>query len=256
MKTLRNTSIITLAVVTLALLVAAPVANAGTIGPYTATETGSTSSSVTYTVSVPLSSTDWNANLYIPQFNASLGTLTSVNINLSASGGTEIFGSALTDEPGVVSELYTGSTVVMTDPGVISTMGENLVGGAPNTGPSGFPPYGLVTPITISQSNSYDSTLLSMSGIADNNTYSSSLGAFIGGGDLTFAIDTDTNIYTASSGGNLDLYQLTSDQSTITVTYDYSGGPPVIPEPGTLTLFGTGLLGLAGMLRFKFMNSR
>jgi len=32
--------------------------------------------------------------------------------------------------------------------------------------------------------------------------------------------------------------------------------PPVIPEPGTLSLFGTGLLGLAGMLRSKFGKAR
>jgi hypothetical protein len=32
--------------------------------------------------------------------------------------------------------------------------------------------------------------------------------------------------------------------------------PGTTPEPGTLTLFGTGLLGLAGMLRRKFMQAR
>jgi hypothetical protein len=32
--------------------------------------------------------------------------------------------------------------------------------------------------------------------------------------------------------------------------------PAVTPEPGTLGLFGTGLLGLAGLLRSKFMGSR
>jgi hypothetical protein len=32
--------------------------------------------------------------------------------------------------------------------------------------------------------------------------------------------------------------------------------PPAIPEPGTLSLFGSGLLGLAGMLRNKFGKAR
>jgi hypothetical protein len=45
---------------------------------------------------------------------------------------------------------------------------------------------------------------------------------------------------TSSNGGNVDTYS------------DPIGEIVLSPEPGSLVLFGTGLLGLAGMLRFKF----
>jgi hypothetical protein len=54
-------------------------------------------------------------------------------------------------------------------------------------------------------------------------------------------------------GGNLTPSQITNAGVDVSITYDYTNpGPPVIPEPSTLSLFGSGLLGLAGMLRYKF----
>jgi hypothetical protein len=47
---------------------------------------------------------------------------------------------------------------------------------------------------------------------------------------------------------------VTSGGGNVEVIYTYSN--TITPEPGTLTLFGTGLLGLAGMLRRKFMQAR
>jgi hypothetical protein len=43
--------------------------------------------------------------------------------------------------------------------------------------------------------------------------------------------------------------------STPESSISFSAGS-IIPEPGTLTLFGTGLLGMAGLLRRKYMVSR
>ena len=64
------------------------------------------------------------------------------------------------------------------------------------------------------------------------------------GKDKTYAVFTASG---ADSGGS---YGLNSSG------FDFNIQANPTPEPGTLTLFGTGLLGLAGMLRRKFMRSR
>jgi hypothetical protein len=71
---------------------------------------------------------------------------------------------------------------------------------------------------------------------------------------VSFALSgTSPVFYTGSvSTGYLAAVGGTTDAGGYaTVTYDYNP-PSGTPEPGTLTLFGTGLLGLAGLVRRKF----
>jgi hypothetical protein len=64
--------------------------------------------------------------------------------------------------------------------------------------------------------------------------------------------DTPATFSSNSTDSSLNFGNGGSSTFGIDVTSQYS----VTPEPGSLTLFGTGLLGLAGMLRRKFKHSR
>jgi hypothetical protein len=249
MKAIRNATLLSLPLAALALVAAVPVAHADTIN---AVLSGSTSTSETFTATVPLTLTELSDVLYVPQFSTSLGTLTSIDVVLSGGGSTDITGSVPEDSSGgTVTKLYTDSLFTLTNANV-SALYEDVVGGEP------FNPitHALLTPLTLPPA--FDSGALSLSGTPDDSgaiTTGSTLSAFSGVGNVVFDLGTYTELNVVSSGGLLALNEVTSDSGTVTVTYNFS--PEVVtPEPGALTLFGTGLLGLAGMLRFKFLRSR
>jgi hypothetical protein len=251
MKTLRNSSIITLAVVALALLVATPVAFAD--------------STLVYTVTVPSTTTDFTANgLLIPEFNIAGATLNSVSINLATSGTTNFTSITNTSSSSTIFVATENSTIYLGDSTNSSI--NALLG--PTSGSTNY--LAMSTPGTVSHGivisgttlGAGDSIALGPYTSSDNESNPLITGAnlllFEGSGNLDFYMETlSSDGYNATGGANVSLNEVTDASGTITVTYDYSNGqPPSVPEPGTLSLFGTGLLGLAGMLRYKFMKSR
>ena len=228
MKTLRSTFIV-LSIVALALILA-PVAMANT-------ETFSTTIGPTLTNFLGQTGT-------VAQFDPSLGTLTQVIITLTGGGTTDINVTANNPTSATdFSQLATSVSMQLTDPtdGAVNPIA------AASGGPTIPYPYLVVT-----SSTPYDSGVLSMSGTPVNQTLTSSLTSFIGLGLVTFDLSAFATTTTSSTGGNFTAGQITDASGGVSVEYDYNPPPTGTPEPGTLTLFGTGLLGLAGLVRRKF----
>src|SRR5271157_5290805 len=185
MKTLRNSSITTLAVVALALLVAAPVAMADTetfSGIITAAPTNFSGSTVN-----------------LPQFDPSLGTLTSVTVTLAGNGITDLTATETADIATQVNTLFTGVALQLTDVTVGLSLGASLTG-QPLVG--GLP-IGPFNPLFIAALGTYDSGSLALAGIQTDQLFGAPAG-FIGLGDVTFDLAAIATTTQSFSGGNLN----------------------------------------------------
>jgi len=203
MKTLRNTSILTFAVVALALLVAAPAAMATPI----------------------------NGSIAIDGYNQSWSG-TSVTFNTLAATAGDATGNFATVIPGAVSPstvsaVINASTITFTSPDVLAwTIGSNTA------------TFTITGPLDVSTDND---EFLNISGT----------------GTLTLSGYDATPAYLSFSATDSNQSYGGSGTSSNYI-FDVNTQPPPsnTPEPGTLSLFGTGLLGLAGMLRYRFSKVR
>ncbi|MGA3161620.1 MAG: PEP-CTERM sorting domain-containing protein [Terracidiphilus sp.] len=240
MKTLRNSLII------LAFAVVVSIARADTIVSYT-----------TYLASTPTDFTNLALSPSVPEFNTSLGTLHSVTVKLNVSGSaatsvSETPGTKGTFKVNESSKVTLGSTNSSLNT-ALNSLSETVTYSSAIT-----TLWNPADPVSPFYPASYNFGTVTLTGSAPTETINVAyLTVFEGAGSLFFDA-TSVSGYSFSGGGNNQNATISNDDSgTVTVTYDYTpGSPPIIPEPSTLTLFGTGLLGLAGALRYKFTKSR
>jgi hypothetical protein len=246
MKTLRNSSIITLAIVALSLLVAAPVAYASTV-TYTTTMSNASDNLTNETVLAAIYQFDNTiSGLYAGQ------TLNSVTITFVGTGTTTLTAtnsSPDTNSTGV--QVLSDTTVTLNSS--VSAIDNILVANDFSDDVTAH-----ITGQTVNANTTSTWGPLTMHSAGGQSVLlTSGLGLFTGTSSLGFELNSSTTILGGGTDGSLTAGQEDNGSGgTVTVTYDYEPPPSGTPEPGTLSLFGTGLLGLAGMLRHKFAKSR
>ena len=191
--------------------------------------TASAATSGPFTTSTPIPSTltDWSGTILFPQFNSGLGTLTSVELDLSAAFTTTltVSNNSLSASSGTVK-----TEVQLT----VQDGGLNLTA----------PELDLVGPIfsySLSAGDGVTSGLLSKSG-SSSDVYTSApvLTEFTGFGNISLSASTFTQTLLANTGGNTAASQITDASLTGDVIYTYSE----VPEPSTFALIGLGLAAL------------
>lgn len=195
--------------------------------------TCSFAATVSYNTSTPIaySTTDWVNALMFQQFNTALGTLTQVDLSITSAIQTTLTveNQADSDSSG---NAKTHLTVTAIDPNSLLTLVPNIYSPAFNY---------ILTPWQVATSG-----LLENNG-TDFGSWTSTpiLTEFTGSGNIGIGLLTFTETVTANTGGNTVSSQVTDANATGTVTYHYE----VVPEPGSILVLSSALIGLLGFAR-------
>jgi hypothetical protein len=222
----RKASVLFLSLFVLVLM-AFTTAHATTLGPITTT--------------TPISSTltDWSNNLSFAQFNPSLGTLTSVELDLTSALTTSLTLTNTSDTLGASGKAFTevqisvGTALGLFD---VPQIDQNSPKFTFNVGASGSASSGVHT------FSGESTSLYNLS-----NVSSSVLSAFTGTGNISLPASTFTQTWIQYSSGNVNQSQVTNASLTGDVIYTYTPAP--VPLPSALILLGPGLFGLVGLRR-------
>lgn len=188
----------------------------------------------------------------IQQFDSALGTLTSIDISMTATALVDYhFVNGSGSQLSFVGQSM-GAFTLQLDGGSyqeLITVNRSAFGGTWAT-----------TPTTVVAANS-DRYLLNTSssdtGMLNNITDAGLLAYFTGGGTAFLAGYTPgfaTGGF-AFGGSNWTVSALGWAQEQVNITYNYDEAPPV-PEPGTMMLLGSGLMMFGGRAVSRFRRNK
>ncbi|MCA8979939.1 MAG: choice-of-anchor E domain-containing protein [Planctomycetes bacterium] len=175
---------------------------------------------------VPLSTTNWQQQVTVPQFDPSLGTLISVDITLSGAISGSASAENTSPSPGMLDFLYQAEIELLTGGGSLIITTPQLAIQDNVTGFDGTIDFGGTSGVTHGGLSVADSE-------SANAPTDIALGGFIGVGNISFDVEA-RGISTAAGPGNVVSQFLTSAEATVDVCYNYAPANPD-PDPNDCT---------------------
>jgi hypothetical protein len=187
-----------------------------------------TPKTITQTITFPDAVTSWSKSAAVNQFNASLGTLTSVQITNSGS---------LTGYAKVESSDAAPQTITRTVSGVFTLSGPGVGAlSTPGSGSDNFNAPAFDGVLDYGGTSGHDFGAKTVTG-SKTVTLNSGLSAYVGTGAVSFTESASGTVGTASTG--LNLHAVTSGSANATVTIVYTYIPNNCLKPGSYAIVQT-----------------
>jgi hypothetical protein len=195
---------------------------------------------ITQVVNLASTQNPFTTNIAVQGFDASLGTLNSVNVLLSSTVNATFritnFGSATEIATGASASIPVG----LTGPDGLSILTTATSASNFSLSADPFPPSYFVAGPAATATASVDVT--------------TNLGSYTGAAlTIPFTVSAMNGSYSGTGGADLNYGGQAFSSESITVTYTYTAldnSINSIPEPGVMLTAGTGLMGVAFALKF------
>lgn len=200
---------------------------------------------ISFEAPLNLETTEINQNLGLGMFNATLGTLASISLELfgQAISTASIQNNAAQAQSfgftSTLSLLFSGSTLDQIVQ--LALFNTSTITGADGLGR-----------IRINAGETYALGTVDVSKSVVLDVSAANFASFIGTETLNLNCESLVSNTQNGGGGNISVNQTTQAGCGAKVTYTYTEStttPNPVPEPGSLALLGLGLVGLAGLRR-------